>query len=390
MQSFHGQIRAQRMPRPNFARLLCLSLIASLAGCASDARYGIISANSRLIDPEAPSYVDLSWLSVTNVYFQIGALNVLTDGYITRLPQSAFVDQSMVRSRGPARPDSAAVAQVVAALGGPSRVQVLLSGHSHYDHSFDTAIWSKLTGARIIGPATTCYQVIAQDVPESRCTAVSGGERIELGEGVTMRVVRWNHSGDPAVNPEQHNPSELSAVPTRDPATGGLRPGLAEDFPNGGGGRAYLFTMNTPNGRLSWFFQNSASPVDLHLPIVVDGVSYGAPIDNLRAAMREADIQSVDLWIGTGSVPVAALLLPILKPKAFLPVHWDGLFNPFRAGVPEAYADSALETKLTSAGVRLIRPTQYADRWRLDRTGVRPIPNDSVKRALGFSTTMNQ
>jgi hypothetical protein len=40
--------------------------------------------------------------------------------------------------------------------------------------------------------------------------------------------------------------------------------------------------------------------------------------------------------------------------------------------------------------VRLVRPRQYMDRWRLDRTGVRPIPNDSVKRALGFSTTMNQ
>jgi hypothetical protein len=217
-----------------------------------------------------------------------------------------------------------------------------------------------------------------------------GGERIELGEGVTMRVVRWNHSGDPAVNPGQHNPRELAAVPTRDPSTGGLRPGLVEDFPNGGGGRAYLFTMNTPNGRLSWFFQNSASPVDLHLPIVVDGVSYGAPIDNLRAAMRDADIQSVDLWIGTGSVPVAALLLPILKPKAFLPVHWDGLFNSFLAGVPAAYADTALEAKLAGAGVRLVRPAQYMDRWRLDRTGVRPIPNDSVKRALGFSTTIKQ
>jgi hypothetical protein len=216
---------------------------------------------------------------------------------------------------------------------------------------------------------------------------VQGGERFELADGVTMRVVRWNHSGDPAVNPEQHNPSELGAVPTRDPATGGLRPGLAEDFPNGGGGRAYLFTMRTPDGPLSWFFQNSASPVDLHLPTVVEGRSYGAPIDNLRAAMRDAGIESVDLWIGTGGAPIAALLLPVLKPKAYLPVHWDGLFNPFLAGVPAAYADPALEAKLSGAGVQLVRPAQYMDRWRLDRTGVRAIANDSVKRALGFSTT---
>ena len=92
-----------------------------------------------------------------------------------------------------------------------------------------------------------------------------------------MRVVRWNHSGDPAVNPEQHNPVELNAVPVRDPATGGLRAGVAEDFPNGGGNRAYLFIVDGPDGRFSWFFNNSASAVDLHVPIVVDGVDYGAP-----------------------------------------------------------------------------------------------------------------
>jgi L-ascorbate metabolism protein UlaG (beta-lactamase superfamily) len=363
---------------PTSKRASLATIFASAVACAS-------------VSPPAPaSHVDLSWLSITNVYFQIGAVNVLTDGYVTRLPQSAFADQSLVRSRGAYRPDSAAVARVLAALGGPTSVQVLLSGHSHFDHSFDTAVWSRLTGARIIGPRTTCYQVVAQDVPATRCAAVQGGERFELADGVTVRVVRWNHSGDPAVNPEQHNPSELAAVPTRDPATGGLRPGLAEDFPNGGGGRAYLFTMRTPDGPLSWFFQNSASPVDLHLPIVVEGRSYGAPIDNLRAAMRDAGIESVDLWIGTGGAPIAALLLPVLKPKAYLPVHWDGLFNPFLAGVPAAYADPALEAKLSGAGVQLVRPAQYMDRWRLDRTGVRAIANDSVKRALGFSTTATQ
>ena len=89
-----------------------------------------------------------------------------------------------------------------------------------------------------------------------------GGERIGR-KGVTLRVVRWNHSGDPAVNPEQHNPVELATVPKRDPATGGLRVGVAEDYPNGGGNRAFLFTVDGPDGRFSWSYQNSASPVDL-------------------------------------------------------------------------------------------------------------------------------
>ncbi|HEV7993897.1 MAG TPA: hypothetical protein VGP25_18865 [Gemmatimonadaceae bacterium] len=332
------------------------------------------------------THVDLTWLSIANVHFQIGPLAILTDGYVTRLPPSAFVDERLIHSTGPFRPDSAAVARVLSALGGPSRVQLLLSGHSHFDHAFDTALWSRLTGARIIGPMTTCFQATAQDVPASRCTAVQGGETIPLGDGVTMRVVRWNHSGDPAVNPEQHNPSELAGPPHPDARTGGLRPGLAEDFPNGGGGRAYLFTLDTPDGRLSWFYQNSASPVDLEKPIVVDGVSYGAPLENLRAAMRDARLESVDLWIATGGAPIAALVLPVVRPRAYLPVHWDGLFAPFFAGVPAPFADSALEARLAAANVRLVRPIQYMDRWRLDRDGVHAIENDAATRALGFTS----
>lgn len=144
-----------------------------------------------------------------------------------------------------------------------------------------------------------------------------------LGVGVTMYVVRFNHSGDPAKNPEQHNPVELDAVPRPD-STGGLRAGLAEDFPNGGGNRAFSFVVDGADGPFSWFFNNSASAVDLDVPILVD------------------------------------------------------------AGLAKPYADSALERYLAASNVRLIRPVQYMDKWRLARTGVRPVGNVAVKRAFGF------
>jgi hypothetical protein len=199
-----------------------------------------------------------------------------------------------------------------------------------------------------------------------------------------MRVIRWNHSGDPATNPEQHNAVELAAAPRPDPATGGLRAGVAEDFPNGGGNRAYLFTVDSPDGRLSWFFQNSASAVDLRVPIVVDGRNYGAPIDNLAAAMKAAGLDGIDLWIGTGGRAVAALVLPVIKPRTYLPVHWDGLYGAFEAGVPRPYADAPLEELLSGSSVTLVKPAQYMDKWRLDRSGIKPIANSAVKKELGF------
>jgi L-ascorbate metabolism protein UlaG (beta-lactamase superfamily) len=333
-----------------------------------------------------PGSVDITWMSISNIYYDFGTTGVLTDGYISRVPQRQFFGGGggLARTHDPQKPDEGAVSGVLTALGGPPKVNLLLTGHSHFDHAFDTATWSRLTNAPIIGSSTTCLQAQAQGIPASHCTAVVGGEHIVVADGVTMWVVRWNHSGDPVNNPEQHNPVELTAVPHVDAATGGLRAGVAEDFPNGGGNRAFLFVVDGPEGRYSWFFQNSASLADLDVPIVVDGHDYGSPLDNLKAAMRSAGLTAVDLWIGTGGAPVANVLLPVLKPKAYLPVHWDGLYGPFEAGVPQPYADPPLERVLTAAGVTLLKPAQYMDKWRLDRTGIRAVPNETVKRALGF------
>src|SRR5262249_21466154 len=190
-------------------------------------------------------------MSIANVYYEIGNIGIMSDGYFTRIPQSAFFGGGggLAQTHMPYKPDVKAVTRVLDALGGKRRIQLLLTGHSHFDHSFDTATWSELTGAPIVGSKTTCLQAIAQRIPASRCRAVEGGEKIAVAEGVTMRVVRWNHSGDSSQNPEQHDPVELESVPRIDAQTGGLRAGVAEDFPNGGGTRAFLFTVDGAQGR---------------------------------------------------------------------------------------------------------------------------------------------
>ena len=353
---------------------ICLLLLATLS-------------RGTLAQPvPVPDHVDITWMSVTNMYYEIGTRGVVTDGYISRIPPGVFFGASggLAQSHTPQKPDIAAVRRVLDALGGPSKVQLLLSGHSHFDHSFDTAVWSALTNAPIMGSRTTCYQAFAQGIPRDRCTTLNGGERIQISDGVAMYVVRWNHSGDPAINPEQHNPAELSAIPRLDSVTGGLRPGVAEDFPNGGGSRAYLFVVDAPNGRFSWFFQNSASVVDLEKPIVVDGVSYGAPLENLKSAMQSAGLTSVDLWIGTGGVPLGNVVVPVLHPKAFIPVHWDSFYAPFESGVTKPYADPPFEAFLGLAGTQLLRPAQYMDKWRLSAGRVVAVDNAVVKTRLGF------
>lgn len=333
-----------------------------------------------------PDHVDLTWMSITNMYFEVGKQRILADGYFTRLPESNFYGGGggYKNTRAPYRSDQNAVKQVMDALGGTRAVNLLLTGHSHFDHSFDTGSWSSMTKARIIGSVTTCLQVQAEGIPASRCTSVYGSEKIVLDKGITMYVIRWNHSGNSKDNPEQHDPVELSEPPHPDPATGGLLAGVAEDFPNGGGNRAYLFVVDGKVGRYSWLFTDSAGFADLNDPIVINGVDYGAPLENLRSAIKTAGIEAVDLWIATGGVPVAKMVLPVIKPKAYLPVHWDGLWSPFLKGVPYPWTDPALETLLKEQGVTLVKPGQYMDKWRLTPNGVRAIPNEKVKKSLGF------
>lgn len=362
---------------------ICWSITAALAQTNSV----IVPQRQELNDVHnsGPSYVDITWFSISNIYFELGPLHIVADGYVTRIPQNNFYGgaSGLARTREPYESDVRAVSRVLDSFRGRRKVDLLLTGHSHFDHSFDTATWSKLTGARIIGSKTTCFQAIAQEIPADRCTAVYGGEKISLAKGVTMYVVRWNHSGDPATNPEQHNPAELDASLNPSSVTAGLHAGVAEDFPNGGGSRAFLFKVDGPQRSFSWFFQNSASPIDLQVPIVISGVNYGAPLENLKKAMHEAGLESVDVWIGTGGEPVAKLVLPVIKPKAYLPVHWDGLWGAFEAGVPAAYSDPSLESLLSASGVTLLKPLQYMDKWRLDRSGVRALSNPH-KLAFGF------
>jgi L-ascorbate metabolism protein UlaG (beta-lactamase superfamily) len=360
-------------------------LLAGTGGAAALMATGMFGARAYGA-PRGPHQIKLSWLSIANWLIEVGSTRVLIDGYITRLPGPPFFfggGGGFAFTQAPALPDVRAVARVHQAIHGRSITHVL-TGHSHWDHSFDTAVWAKLTGAPVIGSRTTALQAVAQGVPAAQCMTVLGGEVLDFGSGLTCRVIRTNHSGS-NINPEQHDPVELNRAPVPDPATGGLRAGVAEDFPNGGGTRAYLFTVGNPGGPLSVLYTGSLSAFDLAAPIVVDGTNFGAPADNIAAAMDDAGLDRVDVWIaGGGNEAVGLLLLPIINPRAVIPNHWDGLFNSFDAGLPFPYSNPDFEALLDREGICLLPQGQYMDQFRLDESGLRAMPNHDVKHKLGF------
>jgi len=338
----------------------------------------------------APPTVEMTWMSIANWYFKIGDKRILMDGYITRVPENLFVPSSVfpkdmyTYTKGPHGVDLPAITKVRDAVLGKDKLDLLLAGHAHWDHSWDTPAWSRLTGAPMIGSLSACLQANAQGVAGDACRIVSGGEKIDLGHGITMRVVRWNHSGD-NTNPIQHFARELYRPPVPDAATGGLRAGVGEDYPNGGGNRAFLFTVDSSEGKLSFFVNNSASAFDLDKDVIVDGVSYGSPLGNLAAAMKDSGLTQVDAWIATGGAPVAQMVVPVIKPKPYIPNHWDGLFNPFWPGMPFPFKDDALRSYLDAQQIPLLAQAQYFDKLVLSPSGVARDTNHAVKAQLGFA-----
>jgi hypothetical protein len=162
---------------------------------------------------------------------------------------------------------------------------------------------------------------------------------------------------------------------------------VGEDYPNGGGGRAFLFTVDRGGKRLSFFVHNSASAFDLDQDIIVDGVNYGAPLNNLKKAMQNAGLTGIDVYIGTGGTAIAQLIVPVVNPKVYIPNHWDGLFNNFWTGLPFPYKDDALASFLSARGIALMPEFQYFDGYRLDAHGVTRINNGRIKKKLGFPDT---
>jgi hypothetical protein len=375
------------------ARSTTTRLFRSLAGLALATAAAGCSANSD--EPpqgQAPSSISglrLTWFSISNWSLQTSDVHIVIDGYMTRIPPSYFAggggQLGLTKKAYPI--DKQAVDKMLNLLTADRPVTYLLTGHSHFDHTFDTPYWAKKTGAKIIGSPTTCFQAQALGIPKEQCSAVHGGESFQLSPTVNMWVVLWNHSGTHEANPEQHDPVELVAPPVPD-MDGNLRGGVAEDFPNGGGNRGYLFKIVTPDKTLSMFWTNSGAPQDLQLDTVVNGVNYGSPLRSLSKAMSAAGLSSVDLWIGGGVEPVARFVVPILNPAVYIPNHLGDLFQWFERGYDNGpFVDPVLSKYLPSVGCKLLLPVQFLDRFDLTASGVKLVENQSQKMAYGFNDT---
>jgi L-ascorbate metabolism protein UlaG (beta-lactamase superfamily) len=94
----------------------------------------------------------------------------------------------------------------------PARADLVLIGHSHYDHLLDAPAVALRTGAQVLGSVSTTRVARASGVPDDHLVTIRGGEDFAM-DGYSVRVIPSLHSaigdkhifGD-VIAPEPHLP----------------------------------------------------------------------------------------------------------------------------------------------------------------------------------------
>lgn len=152
--------------------------------------------------PERPGQVRATFLGVSTILLTDGWTSILTDGFFSRPPLARVLAARL-------RPDRARVKAALDrfGIGGVDTVFVV---HSHYDHALDSAVVAELTGARLVGSASTRNIARGQGFPEDRFDEAVTGDPFGVG---AFRLTAL---------PAEHSPGDVAPgtidAPLRPPA----------------------------------------------------------------------------------------------------------------------------------------------------------------------------
>lgn len=192
---------------------------------------------------------ELDWYGCATFRLRTNRLTVFLDAYIDRAPMAAGAGRS---------------------AADVDECDWIVIGHSHFDHLFGAETIMANTTARLIGSYETIRVLEAAGVAPERMMCVAGGETVDLGRDVSVRIFPSLHScvwsqqglvapdqvclGDVGLSlqEQQVRMAQLSrSIPAAldKAALDHLLGGMAGHSPRGDGG-ALLFYFETPDGSL--------------------------------------------------------------------------------------------------------------------------------------------
>ncbi len=167
------------MIRPSLVLLVTLAL-----GCAGVQR----------IDPARQPIV-LTYLGVAGWSLSDGKTTILVDPFFSRGPLPAGTDRLV--------PDEKQIAR-----HAPAHADLILVGHSHFDHLLDVPAIAARTGAQILGSQSSTNYARASGIPGDHLITVKGGEDYEFG-AFSVRVIPGLHS---ALD-DKHGYAAIQSIP---------------------------------------------------------------------------------------------------------------------------------------------------------------------------------
>lgn len=301
----------------------------------------------------AAAEVELTWLGVTHWLVQYRGRTILLDAYLSR-PEPGLTT--------PTEEGLDRMQRVLDAAGADS-IDLILVGHSHFDHAVDCGAVAMRTGAQVIGTETTCLLALAEGLPAERCTVVGNDDGVDL-EGVSVRAVRTIHTFPEGIGKYD----ELDEEPTN-----------VWNVPHGGV-VSFLVTFQeeTP---FSLFFQSSMAPIDGDDG---SGEDYPANFDAVFGDVEETMLWLAPVGFSSDEGDLGAYYSRV-KPRFVVPHHWDGLVPDIEAGVMTSFeASDAVLGATDTAGATLVPPEQYFDRFVLTADGVVRSDDAPVQDAFGL------
>lgn len=232
--------------------------------------------------------VRLTWLGTAGFVIESRETTILVDPFVSR---QGFLRLATSRLS----PDDRAIARHI-----PGKVDAILCGHSHYDHIADAPRIAKLTGAKLVGSASTCFWGQAEGLPEDRLVRIpANGAVVRFGD-IEVRFVPSRHGK--AVLGRVPFPGEVKSLPRT--------PGRLWHYRLGG---AFGILIKAPG--VSLYHNGSADLIDAELE--------GEQADVLLACL--AGRKGTENYLGR--------LVSSLDPKLVIPTHHDAFFSPLEGGV---------------------------------------------------------
>jgi L-ascorbate metabolism protein UlaG (beta-lactamase superfamily) len=126
----------------------------------------VASANTR---------IQVRFAGVSTLLFDDGETPWMIDGFFTRPGKLRTL-------AGRIAPDSDAIQKQLIRLGVHGRLAAVVPAHSHYDHAMDSPVVAMLTGARLLGSASTLNIGRGLGMRENMLQRVRANETVSLGK----------------------------------------------------------------------------------------------------------------------------------------------------------------------------------------------------------------